>query len=77
MLAKKIKVYLVGTDFTEEYLKEGYDFSDEIAQNWVDLMIDSIKRAYKIGVPMAYGSDVILEIPGKTEQKRSRWIIWS
>ncbi|HDZ26638.1 hypothetical protein LCGC14_0885810 [marine sediment metagenome] len=71
-LAEKNNVYLVGTDFTGEYLKEGYGFSDEMVQYWVDLIIDRIKRAYKIGVPMAYGSDIVLEIPGKTWGEMSK-----
>jgi imidazolonepropionase-like amidohydrolase len=65
-LAKKNNVYLVGTDFTEEYWREGYGYSDEMAKEMSELEIDRIKRAYKIGVPMAFGSDVIWEIPGKT-----------
>ena len=31
-----------------------------------EMLIERIKRAYKIGTPMAFGSDVIWEIPGKT-----------
>jgi imidazolonepropionase-like amidohydrolase len=65
-LAKKNNVYLVGTDFTEEYWKEGYGYSDKRAKEMSEMEIDRIKRAYKIGVPMAFGSDVIWEIPGKT-----------
>lgn len=64
-LAKKNNVYLVGTDFTKEYWEE-YGYSDEDTQMWQDKLIDRIQRAYKIGIPMAFGSDVIFEVPGKS-----------
>jgi len=64
-LAKKNNVVLVGTDFTKEYWRE-YGMSDEAAEQAAAKLIDRIKRAYKIGVTMAFGSDVIFEVEGKT-----------
>jgi imidazolonepropionase-like amidohydrolase len=64
-LAKKNNVFLVGTDFTAEYWKE-YGYSDARANELAEKLIDRIKRAYKIGVSMAFGSDVIFDRPGRT-----------
>src|SRR5229473_1242650 len=55
-LAKKNNVTLVGTDFTEK-------LSDaEEHKIWVD----RLRRAYKIGVNMAFGTDVDVAMPGET-----------
>jgi len=55
-LAKKNNVTLVGTEFTEKLT------SSEQHKIWVD----RLKRAYKIGVNMAFGTDVIDALPGET-----------
>jgi imidazolonepropionase-like amidohydrolase len=55
-IAKKNNVTLVGTEFTEK-------MSDaEEHKIWVD----RLKRAYKIGVNMAFGTDVDVAMPGET-----------
>jgi imidazolonepropionase-like amidohydrolase len=55
-LAKKNNVMLVGTEFTEK-------LSDaEEHKIWVD----RLRRAYKIGVNMAFGTDVDVAMPGET-----------
>src|SRR5260370_1116535 len=55
-LAKKNNVTLVGSEFTEK-------MSDpEDHKIWVD----RLRRAYKIGVNMAFGTDVDLAMPGET-----------
>ena len=55
-LAKKNNVTLVGTEFTEK-------MSDvEEHKIWVD----RLRRSYKIGVNMAFGTDVDLALPGET-----------
>ena len=51
-LTKKNKVVLVGTDYLALRDKEN-------RAKWVD----RLRRAYKIGVTMAYGTDVIDEVP--------------
>jgi imidazolonepropionase-like amidohydrolase len=54
-LAKKNHVVLVGTDFTE------------IASHGLHpVFVDRLKRAYQIGVTMAFGTDVIQTMPGET-----------
>lgn len=59
-LAKKNNVVLVGT----EYL--ALRFKQEHAK-W----IDRLKRAYKIGVTMAYGTDVVDQVAGETRGTES------
>jgi imidazolonepropionase-like amidohydrolase len=55
-LAKKNNVTLVGTEFTEK-------LSDaEEHKIWVD----RLRRAHKIGVNMAFGTDVDVALPGET-----------
>jgi imidazolonepropionase-like amidohydrolase len=55
-LAKNNHVTLVGTEFTEK-------MSDaEEHKIWVD----RLRRAYKIGVNMAFGTDVDIALPGET-----------
>jgi len=55
-LAKKNNVTLVGTEFTEKLT------DTEEHKIWVD----RLKRAHKIGVNMAFGTDVIDALPGET-----------
>jgi imidazolonepropionase-like amidohydrolase len=55
-IAKKNNVTLVGTEFTEKLS------NSEEHKIWVD----RLKRAYRVGVNMAFGTDVDLAIPGET-----------
>jgi imidazolonepropionase-like amidohydrolase len=55
-LAKKNNVTLVGTEFTEK------TSNAEEHKIWVD----RLKRAHKIGVNMAFGTDVDVQLPGET-----------
>ena len=59
-LAKKNHVVLVGTDFTESAAREA-GFPELHA-----VFVDRLKRAYQIGVTMAFGTDVIDAVPGET-----------
>jgi imidazolonepropionase-like amidohydrolase len=62
-LAKKNNVVLVGTDFTEEAaIQMGVPDPKGFHNVWVD----RLRRAYKIGVTMAYGTDVIYAQEGQT-----------
>lgn len=59
-LARDRKVVLVGTDFTPELL-------DRMAMTALyPVIVDRLRRAQRIGTPMAFGSDVYVEVPGKT-----------
>jgi imidazolonepropionase-like amidohydrolase len=59
-LAKKNHVVLVGTDFTEIAARaSGFPELHSV-------FVDRLKRAYQIGVTMAFGTDVIFTLPGET-----------
>jgi imidazolonepropionase-like amidohydrolase len=55
-LAKKNNVTLVGTEFTEK--------TSNVEEH--KIWVDRLKRAYKIGVNMAFGTDVDVQLPGET-----------
>ena len=56
--------FLVGTDLTfNNFYAYGMDSSS--AKQISDGIVDRLKRAYKIGVKMAFGTDVIIDLPGK------------
>jgi imidazolonepropionase-like amidohydrolase len=64
-LAKRSGVVLVGTDFTEKtagYLGAGPEF----AKAFHALFLDRLKRAYRVGVTMAFGTDAFFDVPGET-----------
>jgi len=59
-LAKKNHVVLVGTDFTESAaLENGFPELHSV-------FVDRLKRAYQIGVTMAFGTDAFIYVPGET-----------
>jgi len=59
-LAKKNHVVLVGTDFTESAASEnGFPELHSV-------FVDRLKRAYQIGVTMAFGTDMFVYVPGET-----------
>ncbi len=64
-LAKQNNVVLVGTDFTEQ-AAEHLGLPSPIAKAFHDVFIDRLKRAHKIGVTMAYGTDVFFAVAGQT-----------
>ena len=59
-LAKKNHVVLVGTELTELAERE------EGAPGWHDIFVDRLRRAYQIGITMAFGTDVFFSYPGET-----------
>ncbi|HEX7315341.1 MAG TPA: amidohydrolase family protein [Pyrinomonadaceae bacterium] len=64
-LAKRNGVVLVGTDFPEKtanYLGVGPEF----AKVFHALFLERLKRAYRAGVTMAYGTDAFFTVPGET-----------
>jgi imidazolonepropionase-like amidohydrolase len=64
-LAKKNNVVLVGTEFTVR-AAEALGLPPDIAKKFHDVFIDRLKRAYKIGVTMAYGTDAFAEVEGES-----------
>ncbi|MBA2565634.1 MAG: amidohydrolase family protein [Gemmatimonadetes bacterium] len=55
---KKNNVYLVGTDFTELA-------SREMGRDLFTPAVDRLRRAYRIGVPIAFGTDVVFSLQGE------------
>jgi imidazolonepropionase-like amidohydrolase len=64
-LAKQNNVVLVGTEFTEQ-AAEYLGLPPPIAKRFHEIFIDRLKRAYKIGVIMAYGTDTFFAVEGQT-----------
>lgn len=64
-IAKRNNVVLVGTDFTEQ-AAEYLGLPPPVAKQFHAIFIDRLKRAYKVGVTMAYGTDTFFEVPGQT-----------
>jgi len=59
-LAKKNHVVLVGTDFTESAARNAGMPDMHV------VFVDRLKRAYQIGVTMAFGTDAFVYVPGET-----------
>src|SRR4026208_892385 len=68
-IAKKKNVVLVGTEFTEKAWM-AYEMPAELAKRFHDRSVDRLKRAYKIGVTMAFGSDLIF---WASDETRGTW----
>jgi imidazolonepropionase-like amidohydrolase len=68
-IAKKNNVVLVGTDFTEKAWL-AYQMPAELAKRLHARSVDRLRRAHKIGVTMAFGSDLIFYAPDET---RGTW----
>ena len=59
-LMKKKGVYLVGTDFTRS-AAEAMGMED-----YHQKVVDRLRRARAVGVPIAYGTDIVFPAPGET-----------
>jgi imidazolonepropionase-like amidohydrolase len=70
-LAKKNNVVLVSTDFNEKAWL-AYDLPPELAKRFYDRGVDRLRRAHKIGVTLAFGSDLVFYAPDET---RGTWSI--
>jgi imidazolonepropionase-like amidohydrolase len=68
-IAKKNGVVLVGTDFTEKAWA-AYKIPPEAIKRIRAGTIDRLQRAYKIGVTLAFGSDLVFYAPDET---RGTW----
>ena len=61
-LMKDKEIFLVGTDFSyDNWYAYGMDSETATALN--NMLVDRLKRAYKIGTPMAFGTDIIVDLP--------------
>lgn len=70
-LAKKNNVVLVSTDFNEKAWL-AYDLPPEVAKRFYERGVDRLRRAHKIGVTLAFGSDLCFYAPDET---RGTWSI--
>jgi imidazolonepropionase-like amidohydrolase len=62
-LMKEKGTFLVGTDLSfDNWYAYGFDSSK--AKNWVNIDVDRLKRAYVIGTKMAFGTDIVIDLPG-------------
>lgn len=61
-LMKEKGTFLVGTDFPEEHLKAMSPNSSRDQKAQAERIIDRLRRAYKIGVKIAFGSDIVIEV---------------
>lgn len=75
-IAKRNGVVLVGTEFTVK-LGEYLGLPHEQAVAFHAGYVDRLKRAYRIGVPMAYGSDAFFDVAGETRGAQALSIIES
>ena len=64
-LMKEHGTFLVGTDFPLEHLRPIEQFLSSDAETYSRQTIDRLRRAHRIGVPMAFGTDVVSDLPGK------------
>jgi imidazolonepropionase-like amidohydrolase len=64
-LMKEKGTVLVGTDFPYEHLKAIGSLLNKDAKAMADEIIDRLRRANKIGVKLAFGSDVVADLEGK------------
>jgi imidazolonepropionase-like amidohydrolase len=64
-MAKKANVVLVGTDFTVKAAL-ALGLNQREAEWFHGIFLDRLKRAHKIGVTMAYGTDTFSAIEGET-----------
>lgn len=61
-LMKDKNMFLVGTDFSFDNWY-AYGMDSATAKQLTELVVDRLKRAYKIGTKMAFGTDIIIDIP--------------
>lgn len=64
-LMKEKGTVLVGTDFPEEHLKSMNFNAVAGGMTLGQRIVDRLRRAHKIGVKLGFGSDVVVERPGK------------
>jgi imidazolonepropionase-like amidohydrolase len=69
-LMKRKGMFLVGTDFSYENCL-AYGMDEKAAKEWAALLLNRLKRAYAIGTPMAFGTDIIIDLPGMNRVQSS------
>ncbi len=64
-LMKQHNVTLVSTDFTEEVLK-AFGHPDDRARALHSKRVERLKRVYKAGVTIAFGTDIMIDVDKRT-----------
>ena len=64
-LMKQKGTYLVGTDFPLEHMLAFGGLADLDPRKAAGIIVERLRNAEKIGVKMAFGSDVVAELPGE------------
>ncbi len=64
-LMKEKGTFLVGTDFPESHLKNMLFNPVANGKTLGERIVDRLKRAHRAGVKLAFGTDVVTELPGK------------
>ncbi|MDG1818255.1 MAG: amidohydrolase family protein [Porticoccaceae bacterium] len=64
-LMKKHGVWLVPTLFSPEHLKVAKGSSDKRAEKVAEILFDTLQRAHQAGVKLAFGPDIIADLPDK------------
>lgn len=65
VVMKKNKVVLVSTDFSVEVLRE-FGHPEERAKTLNKRNVERLKRVYKAGVPIVFGTDIMINIEQRT-----------
>jgi imidazolonepropionase-like amidohydrolase len=64
-LMKEHGTYLVGTDFPLEHLRGHGGAIGRNPEFFADAFVDRLRRAHELDVPMAFGTDTVIDLPGK------------
>ncbi|MBC7934160.1 MAG: amidohydrolase family protein, partial [Rhizobacter sp.] len=75
-LMKDRGTFLVGTDFSFDNWY-AYGMDSATASFLADKIVDRLKRAYKIGTKMAFGTDIIIDLPGMNRIQSSLKVLES
>jgi imidazolonepropionase-like amidohydrolase len=64
-LMKRNNVTLVTTEFTADVLRE-YNLDEETSRQLHGIPVERMTRAHRLGVPIAFGSDLIMDFADMT-----------
>ncbi len=65
-LMKEKGTVLVGTDFPYEHLMQAGQTLPRDQKETANTILDRLRRAHRVGVKMAFGTDVVVDTPGRT-----------
>ena len=63
LMMKERRIFLTGTDFSFDNWY-AYGMDSATAKAFEAMVIDRLKRAYQVGTMMAFGTDVVINLPG-------------